>query len=354
MRRSSAQPTSNHLQPTSSAHGGADWHQLDSSNFRPAPAISKPSFSPLSLQQFVARFPFTSLPPTPARLVLPRGVASSSQLHHLSRQSSPLFYINLTPPSTHSHQAQSLSIMPPPSLRPRQQNPGDLPILPATYRNTSNSLPPGAIAGIVLGAVLGTILLIVLIAWATDSQGTWGSPAATTEEIVVTNRPRHRHSHHHHHRHSGDYAHSRRSSRRASVVDEYRRHSRSRSRSFSPRRRTTTEIVEERVERRHPSPPPGPPPMSHRGSRPHVDRIIVESRSGSRAPPPPPPPPLHHHRVPGDDEVLVEEDGSLFSDETPPGRRGSGRRRSSGYRPVDPDRFGGGDYPRRPVGRRYS
>lgn len=105
---------------------------------------------------------------------------------------------------------------------------------------------------------------------------------------------------------------------------------RERSRSPLPPRREEI-IVEERVRRE--SVPPPPPRLER-------ETIIVEER---REP-----------RVEGDDIVEVIEEGSIsVSPERPP-RRESSRRsggRRSGFRQVDPNQFGGGDYPQHHVRR---
>jgi hypothetical protein len=175
-------------------------------------------------------------------------------------------------------------------------------------------MAPGTVAGIVIGAVFGFLLLSMLLWWA--AYGTYGANVGdTTEEIVEVRRhPRSRSPR------------SRRSRRSSGYVDEIRHVSRSRS----PRRRT--EIVEERVEERFPM--PGPPPLRPRSRSPRIMRetIIVDDRS---------------RRHSGDDEVIVIEESSDMSSIPPPRRHRS--KRNNGYRPVDPERFGGEDYARRDV-----
>lgn len=105
------------------------------------------------------------------------------------------------------------------------------------------------------------------------------------------------------------------------------------TRERSPRVRTT--IVEET--RRAPRRASG----SVRSERIVDERIVEESRRGSR------PPPIR--RVDGDDIVEVIEDESSIGDAPP--RRDRRRRESGGYRSVDPNRFAGGDYPQRKVAR---
>jgi len=197
-------------------------------------------------------------------------------------------------------------------------------IIPTTYVGQTTDPAPGAVAGIVLGSILGFLLLVWIMMWALSTN----APFDTTEEVIeVQNRrpPSRRHSH--------------RNSRRSDI------HVERPSREYSPRRRT--QIIEERVvEERFPAmsevrmskgpspspPPPPPPPVGFR------EEIIVEN-----------PRPERHGR---DEEVVVIVDGTDYSSDIPPRRKS--KRRSSGYRPVDPDRYAGGDYPRRPVGRRYS
>jgi hypothetical protein len=201
-------------------------------------------------------------------------------------------------------------------------------IIPTTYVGETTDMAPGEVAGIVLGAILGFLLLVWLIMWAVASN----APFETTEEVIEVRNRR-----------SPSRRRSRRSSHRSDV------HVERRSREHSPRRRGA-QIVEERVvEERYPvqvpglseirvsrgpspSPPPPPPPPPFR------DEIIVEDRR-----------PRRHSR---DEEVVVIEDGTTdYSSDLPPRRKS--KRRSSGYRPVEPDRYAGGDHPRRPVDRRY-
>src|SRR5262249_55776906 len=155
----------------------------------------------------------------------------------------------------------------------------------------------------------GFVLIVWLIFWALwrQSGGFLAAGRTTTMELRRDRSPRH--------------------SRRAEVT-EIRRLSRSPRRrgSYSPRRRA--EVVAERVvEERIPV-----VGSVRRVVSPSREDIIVEksrsrrkSRSRSRS------------RLRSDDDVIVYEDESTEYSSLPE-PRGSDRRRSGGYRTVDPDR----------------
>jgi len=172
-------------------------------------------------------------------------------------------------------------------------------IIPSTYLGIGTDPSPSTVVGITLGTVLGVIIVIMIVWWALYQQG----QGYIAEEVIVEDR--------HHH--------PRRRSRRYSDT-EIREVRRPASRAASPRRRT--EIVEERiVEERIPLPVP----------RAAVSRedIIIEPRRrrGSM-----------RGSTRDEEEVIVYEESESSG---PPIRRGSGRRSS-------------GNYPKRPVSRRYS
>jgi hypothetical protein len=194
-------------------------------------------------------------------------------------------------------------------------------VIPSAYPGYPDSgLPPGEVAGIVLGSVAGFLLLILLIYYITNGGPASGSIIGA-EEIIVRREPSRR----------SRKSHSHRSSRQ-----EVRQVVRSRS----PRAQRIT--VEERTTIIPGPPPPRPRSIDER----IVDERIVEERRSSRGPPP-------IRRVDGDDVVEVIEEGSSIVDIEPPRR--DRRRRSSGYRSVDPNLYAGGDYPQRPLrGRRPS
>lgn len=91
-----------------------------------------------------------------------------------------------------------------------------------------------------------------------------------------------------------------------------------------------------------------------------TERIVVEERRTSRAPSVIPErretvivEERREHRVEGDDVVEVMEEESI-SDIRSPHRRDRDRRRRSrdgGFRSVDPNLFGGGDYPQHRIHR---
>jgi hypothetical protein len=173
-------------------------------------------------------------------------------------------------------------------------------IIPADYTNIDTSQPPGTIIGIVLGSVAGFLLILWLIYTLMGGNITVGA-SSDVSSVVIRERKR---------------------SRRGS------------SRRTSSRR----ESVEVREVRR--------PPV--------VERIVVEERRESR-PGPPPVVVVESSSVGSEDEVVVIEEHS-------PPRRASGSKkvkevrevRESGYRPVDPMAYGGGDEPLRDVDRRGS
>jgi hypothetical protein len=210
----------------------------------------------------------------------------------------------------------------------RRQSSNTIAIIPSSYPGYPNTGPaPGAVAGITLGAVAGFLLLILLLYYITN-QGAVAGSIIGDEEIVVRRR-------------GGSRSPPRRS-RKSHSHRSSRQEVRQVVRSRSPRAQRIT--VEERTTI-IPGPPP-PRPRSLSVDERIVDERIVEERRSSRGPPP-------IRRVDGDDIVEVIEEGSSIVDIEPPRR--DRRRRSSGYRSVDPNVYAGGDYPQRPVrGRRPS
>jgi hypothetical protein len=246
---------------------------------------------------------------------------TSSLLHRSLEASSPLAPIQRRDASIDaSSSTPTRSITP--ALTKRQTYSAIA--IPSSYAGIDDGPAAGTIVGIVLGSVAGFILLVWLL-WTLANYS--GSSAITAESIEVVRRSdlprddrsptRNNHS-------------SRRSTRRSRRTSE---RIEIRERSRSPRVGGAV-IVEER--RRVVS--PAPPPVTTR------ETIIVEER---REP-----------RVPGDDIVEVLEgssvSGSVARSHPPPrheSRRSSGRRVSGGYRSVDPNLFGGGDYPQHRVRR---
>lgn len=194
--------------------------------------------------------------------------------------------------------------------------------IPQTYQGVrpgSGSPGPGAgtVVGIVLGSVAGFVLLVWLLWTLANFQNRESNVISESVEVVrerpLSAAPRSRRSHR---------------SRRETVI--MRERSRSRSRSRSPTVRGVSEriVMEERRASRAPS-------VIVPERR---ETIVVEER--------------RERRVEGDDIVEVMEEGSI-SDRSPAPRRKDRRRRSSagGYRSVDPNLFGGGDYPQHRVHR---
>lgn len=71
------------------------------------------------------------------------------------------------------------------SLKPRQNTPS---IIPTTYGNTTDSMSPGTIVGIVLGSVGGFLLLL----WLIYTIANLGTPDQSdyTESVVIQERRR--------------------------------------------------------------------------------------------------------------------------------------------------------------------
>lgn len=198
--------------------------------------------------------------------------------------------------------------------------------LPATYNGIGKGPSSGTIVGIVLGVVLGYILVCWLIVAIINSNGVTQQYVEGDDTEIVVRRGhdssrRSRRSHR---------------SRRREEVSEFSEVTQPRRRS--PRRpsprRTERVIVTETVRRAESRPPP---PVSPR-SEVH-ESININIREGSRPP----------RRVDGDDmvEVIEEESSSGVTPDPAPRRK-----RQSGFRPVDPHAYGGGDYPRQELGSR--
>jgi hypothetical protein len=179
-------------------------------------------------------------------------------------------------------------------------------VIPADYSNIDSSQPPGTIIGIVLGSVAGFLLILWLLYTLMGGNMNAGA-SSDVGSVVIRERKRSR----------------RGSSRRGSS------------------RRESVEVREVREVRRE-----RPVPV--------VERVIVEERRESR----PAPAVVVESSIGTEDEVVVIEEHS-------PPRRASGSKRvkevrevrevrESGYRPVDPLAYGGGDEPLRDVDRRGS
>ena len=204
-------------------------------------------------------------------------------------------------------------------IQPRTPAPADnTPTIPAYYGSLHSGPDPGTVAGIVLGSVAGFILLLWLIYTCVNM----GNPSLATNDTstVVTEGT-------------------------ASVYVQRRDRSRSRQRQSRRLSRRGVGVVKETVELRR----GGPIVVEEVVSSVGPDRVVVEEtrrrRSVSAARPPP-------RRVAvesdytgttgdEDDEVIVIEEHGRG--ERRRSRVRSVERRSSGFREVDPDRYGGGD-----------
>jgi hypothetical protein len=190
-------------------------------------------------------------------------------------------------------------------------------IISTTYQDANDSLPPGEVAGIVLGAVGGFLLLLWLLytifgdgsfAFAQDGSGWIDSRLDnhSGEEVdIVVGRDRGRE----------------------------RRRSRSRSRSRRVSDREHIEVRRTRDVSRGTSVPRAPlaPQMVERARSRATIRAVSVARS--------------EETRPGDDEVIVIEESS------PRRSRRREDRLESGYRPVDPMAYGGGQEKLREVRR---
>ncbi len=204
-------------------------------------------------------------------------------------------------------------------IQPRSPAPADnTPTIPAYYGSLHSGPDPGTVAGIVLGSVAGFILLLWLIYTCINM----GNPSLATNDTstVVTEGT-------------------------ASVYVQRRHRSRSHQRESRRLSRRGVGVVKETVELRR----GGPVVVEEMVSSVGPDRVVVEEtrrrRSVSAARPPP-------RRVAvesdytattgdEDDEVIVIEEHGRGGRQR--SRVRSVERRSSGFREVDPDRYGGGD-----------
>ena len=207
-------------------------------------------------------------------------------------------------------------------IQPRSPAPADnTPTIPAYYGSLHSGPDPGTVAGIVLGSVAGFILLL----WLLYTCINLGNPSLATNDTstVVTEGT-------------------------ASVYVQRRHRSRSRPRQArrASRRGVGVGVMKETVEIRR----GGPVVVEEMVSSVGPDRVVVEEtrrrRSVSAARPPP-------RRVAvesdytgttgdeDDDEVIVIEEHARGARQR--SRVRSVERRSSGFREVDPDRYGGGD-----------
>ena len=199
------------------------------------------------------------------------------------------------------------------------------------YEGLNSGPAPGAAVGIVLGAVAGFLLLLWLL-FVLSSGGNFIRTSNIHEEDVVVNHHGHRRSH-------SPRTNRERSTHRAS----YRSEMRQTNTSPAPARRDRDRVVrQERIVREVP----------REQSRVRDPYIVEETRT--------------ERRVDGDDVIEVIEGSDMTSVADAPrrkGRRSSAGYRSvqarspsrspsppspdriaSGYRRVDPNRFGGGDH----------
>ncbi|KAI9692782.1 MAG: hypothetical protein M1820_009381 [Bogoriella megaspora] len=190
-------------------------------------------------------------------------------------------------------------------LRPRQNAP---PVaIPTVYQGLNSGPSPGTVVGIVLGSVVGFILLVWFFMFLFQA-----NQSTIESDSVHIERRRSR---------------SPRSSRHTRS-----RRTRSEVREVSRSPRTERVIVEER--RREVS---REPPVVIRETVREPPVIVREERREER-------------RVEGDDIIEVtEEQSDITPEPAPPRRKSSGTRRSSGYRSVDPNQYGGGDYAQREI-----
>lgn len=192
-------------------------------------------------------------------------------------------------------------------LRPRQQP--EIAI-PTVYNGLNAGPAPGAVVGIVLGSVVGFILIVWLLFFLSQNQ----RASIEGESVYIEQRRRSRSPR------SRSSRHTRSRRTRESEVREV-------SRSPRPERVVVEERRTREVERE--------PPVVVRETVREPPVIVREERREER-------------RVEGDDIIEVMEEQSDVTPEPTP-RRKSSNRRSTGYRSVDPNQFGGGDYGQREV-----
>lgn len=196
------------------------------------------------------------------------------------------------------------------------------------YAGLNNGPAPGAVVGIVLGSVLGFLLLLWILFTLSSGSSFIQTSNLQEEDVVVTHHGRHNRSR------------SPRSSRHQR--SSYREEMRQTHTSPAPAPRRDRVVRQERISREI--------PRDVSRSRVRETIIVDESRP--------------ERRVDGDDVIEVIAEGSDMTSQAPPPRRKTGRKSSgfrsvhrspspslasdpqieSGYRRVDPSRFGGGGF----------
>lgn len=257
------------------------------------------SFSALSSRQPLQHDSITPESPQLSHLPIPAPSPSSDE-----NTSIPAFVGPSEPLTTLVDISSTLHQFPSRQNTPESSN---TPLIPLLYTGLNAGPQAGTVVGATIGAVFGFIFLCWLIYVAINARGTGLIEGdAGTEDIVISRRSEHS---------------SRRKQRRSRARSEV---SESTRRSHSPRRRNERIIVQETVRRETSR---APPRSSH-----SVREEFVEARESER-------------RVDGDDVVeVLEEHSSEQSSEPPP-------RRKSGYRTVDPNAYGGGNYAQRDIER---
>ncbi|KAI9661256.1 MAG: hypothetical protein M1821_009583 [Bathelium mastoideum] len=232
------------------------------------------------------------------------------KLHTLTRRlsipSSP--FLSTTYPPTHPLAKRSL--LHNPLLQPRQQPEIAIPTI---YSGLNAGPTPGAVVGIVLGSVVAFLLVVWLLFFLTQNQ----RASIEGESVYIESRRR-----------STSPPPRSRSSRHTRTT---RRHTEVREVSRSPRPERVVVEERERIVRE-----PAPPPVVVRETVRAPPVIVSEERHEER-------------RVEGDDIIEVMEEQSDITPEPQPRRKSSANRRSSGYRSVDPNQYGGGEYNQRDV-----
>lgn len=207
--------------------------------------------------------------------------------------------------------------LPPSRIHPRQNSATQtITTIPATYGSLYSSPDPGTVVGITLGSVGGFVLVLWLI-YTFINLGNPDTASSYGTASVVSRRSRRRSTRRHSHRHK--------------------------SRSPLPMRET----VEIRTSRGGgPVVVEEPPPRVVSGER--IERVVLEEtrRTASRA----------RGKAPNVEDDSSDDEVVVIEEHSPPRRhrstrRSSSPRRESGYREVEPDRFGGGDRPIRGVRR---
>lgn len=190
-------------------------------------------------------------------------------------------------------------------------------VIPLSYNTAGPN--PGTTVGIVLGSIAGFLVLFGLIWFATTGRRSGMIEGDDITDIHVSRR-------------SHSPSRSRRTRRTRTARSEMTERSEPEPVRSPPRPRRSERIIVEETRRTERSQPP-PAPASVSSPAVERERESIYEREETR-----------ERRVEGDDVVEVIEEHSELSSEPP-------KRKKSGFRTVDPNAYGGGNYPQREVDR---